>query len=112
VQPAVRPTRRCLFGFVLPPWPSDAIAVTATPPLRPARLPRSFGTPGEPLSPSSVSNAIKLAKNAGWIGRESSSRCLVVPPHAVQGGIGHPNERCPIHGAPVVSLHVPREETG
>jgi hypothetical protein len=71
-----------------------------------------LGTPGEPLSPSSVSNAIKLAKNAGWIGRESSSRCLVVPPHAVQGGIGHPNERCPIHGAPVVSLHVPREKTG
>lgn len=71
-----------------------------------------LGTPGKPLSPSSVSNAIKLAKNAGWIDGQSTARCLVVPPHAVVGGLGHPNDRCAIHGAPVVAFHVPREETG
>jgi hypothetical protein len=77
---------------------------------KPGEIAEILGTPGEPLSPSSVSNAVKLAKNAGWIAEESSARCLVVPPHAVQGGLGHPNDRCPIHGAPVIALHVPREE--
>lgn len=71
-----------------------------------------LGKPGEPLSAQSVSNAIKLAKNSGWIAQESTSRCLVVPPHAVSGGLGHPNERCPIHGAPVSALHVSREKAG
>jgi hypothetical protein len=71
-----------------------------------------LGTPGKPLSASSVSNAIKLAKSAGWIAQESTARCLVVPPHAVDGGIGHPNERCQIHGTPASTLHVPREKAG
>lgn len=70
-----------------------------------------LGTPGNPLSASSVSNAIRLAKKAGWIAQESGARCLVVPPHAVQGGLGHPGDRCAVHGAPVIALHVPREKT-
>lgn len=70
-----------------------------------------LGTPGEPLSPSAVSNAIKLAKNAGWIAEESTARCLVVPPHAVGGGLGHPNDRCPTHGSLVTTIHVAREES-
>ena len=78
----------------------------------PGEIAEILGTPGNPLSASSVSNAIKLAKNAGWIANESNSRCLVVPPHAVQGGLGHPNERCAIHGASVVPFHVPREKAG
>jgi hypothetical protein len=74
-----------------------------------------LGTPGQPLTPQAVSNAIRRAKNAGWIAEESTARCLVVPPHAVEGGLGHPNERCKIHGASVTAIHVPREvkaETG
>jgi hypothetical protein len=71
-----------------------------------------LGTPGQPLSGPSVSNAIRLAKNAGWIAEESTVRCLVVPPHAVHGGLGHPHDRCQIHGATVAAIHVPREETG
>lgn len=70
-----------------------------------------LGTPGKPLSGPAVSNAIRLAKGAGWIAQESNARCLVVPPHAVGGGLGHPNDRCPIHGATVTALHVPREES-
>lgn len=58
-----------------------------------------LGTPGDPLSKQSVTNAIRLAKNAGWIAQESTARCLVVPSHAVRGGLGHPSERCPIHSA-------------
>lgn len=48
------------------------------------------GPKGEtkPLSDSAVANAIKLAKRKGWIARESMARCLVVPPHAVAGGLG------------------------
>jgi hypothetical protein len=71
-----------------------------------------LGTPGKPLSPSSVSNAIKLAKKAGWIAQESNSRCLVMPPHAVEGGLGHPNDRCAVHGAAVRTLHIRREKAG
>lgn len=69
-----------------------------------------LGTPGTPLSASSVSNAIKLAKNAGWIADQSNARCLMVPPHAVTGGLGHPNDRCPVHGAAVTELHAAREQ--
>ncbi|RFZ65618.1 hypothetical protein DE4576_03387 [Mycobacterium marinum] len=58
-----------------------------------------LGMPGLPLSASAVSNAIKAAKNAGWIDARSTSRCLVVPPHAVHGGLGHANDRCGVHGA-------------
>ncbi|MGO8937604.1 MAG: hypothetical protein ACLQLO_10915, partial [Mycobacterium sp.] len=32
-----------------------------------------LGTPGKALSASSVSNAIRLAKNAGWIAEESNA---------------------------------------
>jgi hypothetical protein len=48
------------------------------------------GLKGEakPLSDSGVANAIKLAKRKGWIAQESMARCLVVPRHAVTGGLG------------------------
>jgi hypothetical protein len=47
-----------------------------------------------PLSNSSVSNAIRLAKDRGWITTESNARCIVMPPHAVAGGDGNPHEVC------------------
>jgi hypothetical protein len=57
-----------------------------------------LGAPGgdgewQRISAPQVSNAIKLAKKAGWIAEESNARCLVVPPHAVQGGRGMRNPR-------------------
>jgi hypothetical protein len=54
----------------------------------------------QPLSKSAVSNAIKRAKDKGWIDRESCARCLVVPPHAVSGGLGSVYEKCRLHAKP------------
>jgi hypothetical protein len=60
-----------------------------------------LGKPGpegwEALSPQHVSNLISTAKKAGWLAAESSSRCLVVPHHAIQGGLGSANEKCAVH---------------
>jgi hypothetical protein len=74
---------------------------------KPGEIAEILGAPGKPLSGPAVSNAIRLAKNAGWIAEESNARCLVVPPHAVGGGLGHPNDRCPIHGATPVWVGIP-----
>jgi hypothetical protein len=60
-----------------------------------------LGVPGEngwkSVSPQQVSNAIAAAKQAGWIAPESRPRCLVVPHHAITGGLGHPHEKCSVH---------------
>jgi len=50
-----------------------------------------------PASGPTVSNAIKRAKDYGFIAETSHARCLVVPPHAVEGGLGSEYERCRFH---------------
>jgi hypothetical protein len=62
-----------------------------------------LGKPGvggawEYVDKASISRAIAAAKKAGWIAEESNAKCLVVPYHAITGGLGHENERCPVHG--------------
>lgn len=72
-------------------------------PLAPGELAELLAKPDpngllKPLSASGVSNAIKDAKRYGFIAEESTSRCLVVPPHAVTGGIGGtPWTKCVVH---------------
>jgi hypothetical protein len=66
-------------------------------PFKSGELAVYLGLPGQPLKPSEVSNAIRLAKTSGWIAEESNARCLVVPPHAVEGGLGDPRAECPVH---------------
>jgi hypothetical protein len=44
-----------------------------------------------------VQRAIKSAVERGWLSEGSSSLCLIVPAHAIEGGVGYPSERCPIH---------------
>lgn len=44
-----------------------------------------------------ISEAIKRAKKARWIAEESSSKCLVVPHHAITGGLGNEHEKCSVH---------------
>jgi hypothetical protein len=63
------------------------------------RLLAKPGPNGEakPLSHSAVSNAIRRAKEKGYIAEESMARCLVVPAHAVTGGLGHSWAKCPLH---------------
>lgn len=62
----------------------------------------------KPLTKSAVSNAIKRAKDRGWISKESTAQCLVVPPHAIAGGRGKPYEACRVH--PYRSSHKRRTD--
>lgn len=58
------------------------------------------GNSGEwiPASSSGVSQAIDLAKKKGLLHEMSHARCLVLPPHAWDGGLGSAVKRCPVHG--------------
>lgn len=60
-----------------------------------------LGKPGkggwEHVPSDQISRAIKRAKKAGWIAEESNSRCLVVPHHAIAGGLGNEHENCSVH---------------
>lgn len=48
-------------------------------------------------SESSVSNAIREAKGRGLVHRDSSARCLVLPPHHFQKA-GKGSAICDVHG--------------
>lgn len=54
---------------------------------------------GEVVPNANVSRAIKRAVKYGWLGRGSKSRCLIVPGHAIAGGIGNEYAPCPVHGS-------------
>jgi len=50
------------------------------------------------LDRGSVQRAIRSAVEYGWLASESRSRCLVVPGHAIIGGLGGERDVCPQHG--------------
>ena len=51
-----------------------------------------------PADKANVQRAIRNAVKAGWLAEGSSARCLVVPGHAVEGGLGGaPDEPCGRH---------------
>lgn len=52
-----------------------------------------------PLDRGNVSRAIRTAVEYGLLDKSSGSRCLVVPGHAIEGGLGSPFEPCPQHDA-------------
>lgn len=59
-----------------------------------------LGKPGDDwtyVPADRISRAIARAKDAGWIAVESNSRCLVVPAHAIEGGLGSVYEKCAVH---------------
>lgn len=56
-----------------------------------------LGKEGEAVPPNRLSEAISKAKLKGLLAIESNARCLVVPPHAIEGGLGHVRERCAVH---------------
>jgi hypothetical protein len=49
------------------------------------------------LDKGSTQRAIRSAIEYGWLSERSSARCLVVPGHAVMGGLGSADEACPQH---------------
>jgi hypothetical protein len=63
-----------------------------------------LGTPNpatgefKPLEKGNVQRAIRTAVEYGWLSKESGSRCLVVPGHAINGGVGGRElSACPQH---------------
>lgn len=58
-----------------------------------------FDDDGEfkPVSKHSVQSAIRAAKKYGLIAEDSNSECLVVPYHAVIGGLGNAEDECSVH---------------
>ena len=57
-----------------------------------------------PPEDSEIRRAVRVAKARGWLGSQSSTRCLVVPPHWVSGGLGgSPYARCLRHSADLAS---------
>jgi hypothetical protein len=47
-------------------------------------------TTGELRPNQNVGRAISTAVRYGWLAKGSKARCLIVPPHAVESGLGNP----------------------
>lgn len=62
-----------------------------------------LGTPprdGEPpimVSKYALRDALNLAIEIGWLDPRSCTECLVVPAHAITGGLGDPEKPCVVH---------------
>jgi hypothetical protein len=61
-----------------------------------ARVDRETGVVTE-LDSGNVKHAIDRAVQAGWLAEGSGARCLVVPGHAISGGLGRTTDPCPQH---------------
>lgn len=61
-----------------------------------ARLDEATGVV-TPLARQGVHRAIKVAVGNGWLAVGSTARCLIVPAHAVTGGLGRAEDACPQH---------------
>lgn len=71
---------------------------------KPGELAQIFGGGIDPdtgeikvLDKRVIWRAIRAAIEAGWLAEGSSSMCLIVPAHAISGGLGSAEEPCPIH---------------
>ncbi|HMM93978.1 hypothetical protein [Phycicoccus sp.] len=71
-------------------------------PFKPGQLGLILGTPHpeagvvEPMDKHNLQRAIKRAVEYGWLSPLSGSTCLVVPSHAVSGGMGK-GAKCTAH---------------
>lgn len=54
-------------------------------------------TTGELTPNRNLSRHIAQAVDLGFLVKRSNSRCLIVPGHAVDGGLGDREEECPVH---------------
>lgn len=47
---------------------------------------------------SEIRRAVRLARDRGWLSPQSNPKCLVVPPHWIDGGtVGHAYAGCHLH---------------
>lgn len=56
-----------------------------------------------PRSRQGIYRAIRTAVRHGWLLDGSTARCLVVPGHAITGGLGSPADECPQHAREVTA---------
>lgn len=66
-------------------------------PFAPGQIGIVLGDPGLPLHRGNVQRAIRVAVKYGWLSPNSGSRCLVVPAHAIEGGVGSRFHACHHH---------------
>ena len=68
----------------------------------PGALALALGHPdritGELIPDPNPGRAVRLAVKYGFIAPGSSTRCLIVLAHHIEGPNGDPNAECPIHG--------------
>lgn len=55
-----------------------------------------------------IVEAISEAKKRGWLAGESTTKCLVVPAHWIEGGLGGEYDACPVHPRPRRPTTVPK----
>jgi len=60
------------------------------------------------LARQGVHRAIKVAVGNGWLGAGSTARCLIVPAHAITGGLGRAEDACPQHAPATSKARRPR----
>jgi hypothetical protein len=99
----VRRTIRCRCGSGSSVLPTVAMRPTDTPTSDAGQLSWILGTPPigdkpfKRLDKTTVRNAIKTAVAHGWLADGSCSECLVVPGHAIAGGMGNEFKPCSVH---------------
>lgn len=52
-----------------------------------------------PTTRQDVHRAVVKAVEYGWLAAGSTARCLIVPAHAISGGLGRPDDQCPQHSS-------------
>lgn len=55
-----------------------------------------------------VHRTIQTAVRYGWLAEGSTARCLIVPAHAISGGMGSPSEECPLHSRRTRKVRAPK----
>ena len=60
-------------------------------------LSRLLGDGLKRVDTNNLQRAIRTAVNKGWLDRSSGAECLVVPRHAIRGGLGAAYAACAVH---------------
>ncbi len=97
------PTTRCRCGSGWRASPTRDMKPTATPTSSAAQLAWILGKPPDGDRPfkrvdrTTMRDAIALTIKHGWLAEGSCTECLIVPGHAITGGLGDPDKPCPVH---------------
>lgn len=59
--------------------------------------PPKDGQPFQRVARQTIQTAIATAVRNGWLAEGSCSECLIVPGHAIAGGLGNEHKVCAVH---------------